>query len=236
MTVTLASAYKNHLISKTLRWSHLMSNKSIFMHYPIIRKGAERETDLLEKLFTVLFDVINELPSSGEPRSSDALLRARKLTAEASFKAAAISGALALPPGPLGWLTILPDLAAIWRVQAKLVADIAAVYGKKGNLTQESIIYCLFRHAAAQAVRDLVTRMGGRWVVQRVSVRMTRDVLHGLGIKLVCRVGRRRLWQLLPAIGAFAVAGYAYYDTDQVGQTAIEFFSKEIESSDKSPF
>ena len=210
-----------------------MSNKSIFMHDPIIRKGAAQEIDLLEKLFTVLFKVINEVPSTGEMQSSDALLRARKLTAEASFKAAAISGALALPTGPLGWLTILPDLSAIWRVQAKLVADIAAVFGKKGNLTQESIIYCLFRHAAAQAVRDLVTRMGERLVVQRVSVRVTRDVLSRIGAKLVYRVGRRRLWQLLPAIGALAVAGYAYYDTDQVGQTAIEFFSKEIESSNE---
>ena len=210
-----------------------MSNKSVFMHDPIIRKGAAQEIDLLEKLFTVLFKVINEVPSTGEMQSSDALLRARKLTAEASFKAAAISGALALPTGPLGWLTILPDLSAIWRVQAKLVADIAAVFGKKGNLTQESIIYCLFRHAAAQAVRDLVTRMGERLVVQRVSVRVTRDVLSRIGVKLVYRVGRRRLWQLLPAIGALAVAGYAYYDTDQVGQTAIEFFSKEIESSNE---
>jgi hypothetical protein len=34
---------------------------------------------------------------------------------------------------------------------------------------------------------------------------------------------------LLPAIGALAVAGYAYYDTEQVGQTAIEFFTKDIE-------
>ena len=210
-----------------------MSNRSIFVHYPVIRKGAAQEIDLLEKLFTVAFKVINEVPSSGERQSSDALLRARKLTAEASFGAAAISGALALPTGPLGWLTILPDLAAIWRVQAKLVADIAAVFGKKGNLTQESIIYCLFRHAAAQAVRDLVTRMGERLVVQRVSVRVTRDVLSRIGVKLVYRVGRRRLWQLLPAIGALAVAGYAYYDTDQVGQTAIEFFSKDIESSNE---
>ena len=210
-----------------------MSNKSGLVHHPIIRKGAAQEIDLLEKLFTVLFKVINEVPSSGEMQSSDALLRARKLTAEASFKAAAISGALALPTGPLGWLTILPDLSAIWRVQAKLVADIAAVFGKKGNLTQESIIYCLFRHAAAQAVRDLVTRMGERLVVQRVSVRVTRDVLSRIGVKLVYRVGRRRLWQLLPAIGALAVAGYAYYDTDQVGQTAIVFFSKDIESSNE---
>ena len=212
-----------------------MSNKSGLVHHPIIRIGAVQEIDLLEKLFTVLFKVINEVPSSGERQSSDALLRARKLTAEASFRAAAISGALALPTGPLGWLTILPDLAAIWRVQAKLVADIAAVYGKKGNLTQESIIYGLFRHAAAQAVRDLVTRMGERLVVQRVSVRVTRDVLSRIGVKLVYRVGRRRLWQLLPAIGALAVAGYASYDTDQVGQTAIEFFSKDIESSNEPP-
>ena len=200
-----------------------MSNESI------IRKGAAQKIDLLEKLFTVLFKVINEVPSSVETQSSDALLRARKLTAEASFRAAAISGALALPTGPLGWLTILPDLAAIWRVQAQLVADIAAVFGKRGNLTQESIIYCLFRHAAAQAVPDLVTRMGERLVVQRVSVRVSRDVLGRIGVKLVYRVGRRRLWQFLPAIGALAVAGYAYYDTEQVGQTAVEFFAKDVE-------
>jgi len=196
------------------------------MPYP---KTAAQEIDLLEKLFNVLFKVIHEVPSSAEHESSDAVLRARKLTAEASFKAAAISGTLALPTGPLGWLTILPDLAAIWKLQAKLVADIAAVFGKRGKLTEESIIYCLFRHAAAQVVRDLVTRIGGRLVVQRVSVRLTEDILGRIGVKLVYRVARRRIWQLLPAIGALAVAGYAYYDTEQVGQTAIEFFNKEIE-------
>ena len=49
------------------------------------------------------------------------------------------------------------------------------------------------------------------------------------GIKLVQRVARGGLWRLLPAIGALAVAAYAYYDTEQVGQTAIEFFRKDIE-------
>jgi hypothetical protein len=75
----------------------------------------------------------------------------------------------------------------------------------------------------------LVTRMGERIVVQRVSMRATENVLERIGVKLVHRVARRGLWRLLPAIGALAVAGYAYYDTEQVGQTAIEFFSKEIE-------
>jgi hypothetical protein len=71
--------------------------------------------------------------------------------------------------------------------------------------------------------------MGARVVVQRVSMRATENVLQRIGVTLVQRVARRGLWRLLPAIGALAVAGYAYYDTEQVGQTAIEFFSKDIE-------
>jgi hypothetical protein len=201
----------------------------MFSENPIVHRGALQERELLDKLFRILFKVIHEIPTSTEKETSEALIRARKLISEASFKAAAISGALALPVGPLGWLTILPDLAAIWRLQAQMVADIGTLLGKKGKLTEESMIYCLFRHAAAQVMRDLVTRMGERIVVQRASVHVAENVLESIGIKLVQRVARGGLWRLLPAIGAVAVAGYAYYDTEQVGQTAIEFFSKDIE-------
>jgi hypothetical protein len=201
----------------------------MFSQNPMIRSGALQERELLDKLFRILFKVIHEIPTSTEKETSEALIRSRKLISEASFKAAAISGALALPAGPLGWLTILPDLAAIWRLQAQMVADIGAVFGKKGKLTEESVIYCLFRHAAAQVVRDLVTRMGERVVVQRASFRIAENVLERIGVRIVHRVARRGLWRLLPAIGALAVAGYAYYDTEQVGQTAMEFFSKDIE-------
>jgi EcsC family protein len=208
-----------------------MPNELTFSDNPIIRQGIAQENALLDRLFTVLFKVVQEIPSSSEQRSGNAVFRARKLVAETALKAAAISGALALPSGPLGWLTILPDLAAIWQLQAQLVADIGAVFGKRGKLTEASIIYCLFRHAAAQAVRDLVTRMGERVVVQRISIRATETVLQTIGVRLVYRIARRGLWRWVPAIGALAVAGYAYYDTERVGQTAIEFFSKDIELS-----
>jgi len=208
-----------------------MAKEPVFTHNLILRRGAAQESELLDKLFRILFRVIHEMPSSSEQQTRDATVRARKLIADASFKAAAISGALALPPGPIGWLTILPDLAAIWRLQAQMVADIGAVFGKRGQLTEESIIYCLFRHAAAQVVRDLVTRMGQRVIVQRVSVRTAETILGTIGIKVAQRVARRGLFRWLPAIGALAVAGYAYYDTEQVGHTAIEFFSKDMELS-----
>src|SRR5919109_4428214 len=206
-----------------------MANDPVFTRDAAVRRGAARESELLDKLFDILFRVIHEIPTSNEKQASDALFRARELIANASVRAAAISGALALPPGPLGWLTILPDLAAIWRIQAQMVADIGAVFGKRGKLTKESMIYCMFRHAAAQVVRDLFTRMGERVVVQRVSLRAAENVLANIGIKIFQRVTRGGLWRLVPAIGALAVAAYAYYDTEQVGQTAIEFFGKDIE-------
>ncbi|HYY25809.1 MAG TPA: hypothetical protein VE689_09985 [Candidatus Udaeobacter sp.] len=206
-----------------------MASHSVFSLNPIVRRGVVQESELLDKLFGVLFKVVNEIPPSAEQQRSDALFRAREIITAASMRAAAISGALALPPGPMGWLTILPDLAAIWRLQAQMVADIGAVFGKRGKLTKESMIYCMFRHAAAQVVRDLFTRMGERVVVQRVSLRAAENVLANIGIKIFQRVTRGGLWRLVPAIGALAVAAYAYYDTEQVGQTAIEFFGKDIE-------
>ncbi|HEY7322985.1 MAG TPA: hypothetical protein VIE89_35950, partial [Candidatus Binatia bacterium] len=121
----------------------------MFSYNPLILRGALQERELLEKLFHILFKVVHEIPTSTEKETTEALMRSHKLISDASFKAAAISGALALPAGPLGWLTILPDLAAIWRLQAQMVADIGAAFGKQGKLTEESMIYCLFRHAAA---------------------------------------------------------------------------------------
>jgi uncharacterized protein (DUF697 family) len=208
-----------------------MASEPIFGHNPIVLKGAAQESEALDKLFRILFKVVNDIPGSVEREAGNALSRARRLTSVASVKAAAISGSLALPPGPFGWLTILPDLAAIWRLQAQLVADIGAVFGKEGKLTEQSMIYCLFKHASAQVVRDVVTRMGERIIVNRVSFRVTENILEGVGIRIIQRVARRGIWRVLPIIGAVAVAGYAYYDTEQVGQNAIEFFSKNVEFS-----
>jgi hypothetical protein len=205
-----------------------MANVAVYRN-PIVLRGVAQEDELLDKLLSVLLKVVHEIPRSSEKQSADALLRARHLVADASLKAAAISGALALPPGPLGLLTILPDIAAIWRLQGQLVADIGAVFGKNAKLTEESMIYCLFRHATAQVVRDVAVRMGQRVVVQQASLRTTQRILKRIGSKIIQRSARAGAMRLLPLIGALGVAVYAYYDTEQVGETAIDFFRGEID-------
>lgn len=44
----------------------------------------------------------------------------------------------------------------------QLVGDIAAIYWEGATVTQEQMLYCLFRHSATQLIRDLVVRAGDR--------------------------------------------------------------------------
>ena len=154
--------------------------------------------------------------STGEPRAA-ALALGRK----AAGRAAALSGTLALPPGLLGMLTVLPDLVAIWRIQAQMVSDIAGLYGKEMQLTRTHMLYCLFRHAASHVTRDFVVRAGERFIIRQLSGGALRSVLTSIGISVTQRIAGTAASRWLPVIGAAAVAAYAYYDTVQVAKTAI---------------
>ena len=172
---------------------------------------------------------IRRIPSSSETKSRAPRKAARGRANAAAAKAALAAGGLALPPGPLGWLTILPEMAAVWHIQSQMVADIAALYGRKSTLTEEQMVYCLFRHSAAQAVRDLVVRAGERFLVKRASVEFLQTVAKKIGIKLSQKVIGKGLSRWIPVVGALGVGAYAYYDTAQVAATAIEMFEGEVE-------
>ena len=110
-----------------------------------------------------------------------------------------------------------------------MVADIAGTYGKQAFLTREQMLYCLFRHAAAQAVRDLVVRVGERFLVRRVSLRVFQQIAKKIGVRITQRIIGKSITRWLPVVGALGVAGYAYYDTGQVAQTATELFGSAID-------
>jgi hypothetical protein len=172
-----------------------------------------------------ILDSVGEVPPSTRRKSKDALAESRAAITTAAGKASLTAGAFAVPLGPVGWLTILPEMIAVWRIQAQMVADIAALHGQKVQLTREQMMFCLFRHTAAQAVRDLAVRAGERLIVQQVSKQVLQKVAQAIGVKITKRVLGKGLTRWLPVIGVVGVAGYAYYDTAQVGATALEMFS-----------
>lgn len=155
-----------------------------------------------------------------------------ELVSAAALKAAAASGTLSIPHGPVGMLTIIPDLMVVWRTQQQLVADIAAVFGKTADLGKKQMLYCLFRHAAAQAIRDVAVRVGQRVLFKKASLQIIQSVLKRVGVRVTHRMAGRAIARWLPIVGAVGIAGYAYYDTAQVGKTAIELFRSEIVDED----
>ncbi|HEX4856626.1 MAG TPA: hypothetical protein VFV28_07420, partial [Limnobacter sp.] len=195
---------------------------------------------LIGPLHALLGVVTGGVPQAKEPgRARRPYDRSREITQKACAKAAAVSGSLALPVGPLGMLTVLPDLVLVWRIQAQMVVDIAAAFGHEKPLTEEDLATCLFSHVAGTAVRefeksipieqtpqsgnfmldmlDNVTRSGGR----DVALRVTRQV----GQALVQRFAKRTVSRLMPLAGAAIVSTYAALDTKEVARTAVEMFS-----------
>lgn len=179
---------------------------------------------LKEKAINIIFDLITNIPDSLHASAIDPENRANMLTQQAAFKAATVSGTLSIPAGFTGILTAIPDIAAIWRIQAQLVADIAASYGKIAVLTREAMVWCLFRHSAAQLLRDIAVRTGSRIVVQKLSTTALKKLVEKIGIKISSKFLSKSLLRAIPAIGAIGNGAYAYFDTKEVGKTAIAYF------------
>jgi hypothetical protein len=164
--------------------------------------------------------VIANVPPPRTHEVSEPGREAAAIAKRAAKQAAALSGSLALPPGPLGMLTVLPDLYLIWKTQRQMVADIFGVYGRSAELTRVNMLYCLFRHAASHVLRDVVVRTGQRIIVQQFTAGALQGILRKVGVTVTKRVIGTAASRWVPLAGAAAVGAYAYWDTLQVARTA----------------
>ena len=180
-------------------------------------------------LFRALEKLALNIPGSSEPVSRNPRKRAAEIVRVAGLMAGALSATLAIPPGPAGMLTVIPDLLKVWQIQQQMVADIAACYGKTSQLNRQMMVYCLFRHGAAMLLRDVVARVGERVIVKQASLRIIQQTLRKIGIQVTQKAVGKTLSRWLPIVGPVLIGGYSLMDTRSVGKTAIDSFSREIE-------
>lgn len=191
--------------------------------------AAGRESLAASRIAEAVLDLVGDIPDPTYEPSASPRDAARRIARASASRAAFAAGALALPSGPVGWLTILPEMLSVWRIQGAMVADIAASYGKHASLTREHMLYCLFKQTASQAVRDIVVRLGERVILRRGTAPVMQTMARRIGANLLQGVVARSASRWLPAVGALGVAGYAYYDTAGVARLAIELFERELE-------
>lgn len=191
--------------------------------------------DLRHRVGDAILGLVLRIPASNEHQVELPEVRARALGRSAARQASLMAGTLALPPGFLGWLTVLPELVGVWKLQAQMVSDIAAVYGRKATLGREQMIYCLFKHVSAQLFRDVVVQVGERYLVQAATLGFMQSAARTLGIKVTQRVIGKGASRLVPLLGAVGVSAYAYFDTTQVARTASDLFAHEITLEAETP-
>jgi len=190
-------------------------------------RAIEPATGIADRVSDAIMHLISAVPVSTETNSGTPEARAKLLARNAARLSASISGGAAMAPGPLGMLTLLPDLIGVWKVQAQMVSDIAAAYGKTGTLTRQHMVYCLFKHSAAQLLRDVIVREGARYLVLPVTLQMMRSLVSRIGIRVGERTFGKAVARYAPVVGAMGAGAYAYYDTKKVSETAIALFSSE---------
>lgn len=181
------------------------------------------------KIANAILKFLGKIPETEQSESLTPHQSAQAIANTAAAKAATAAGALALPPGPIGWLTILPELHTMWKIQTQMVADIAGVYGKTAALSREQMVYCLFRHGAAMAVRDIVVRVGDRYLIRRLSPKVLETLAKKIGIKITQKSLGKAVSRWLPIVGALGVGAYAFYDTAKVAKTAMDLFEHDID-------
>lgn len=175
-----------------------------------------------------LLELVGSIPPPRTKQHAEANRLAQRVVKRASMKTAATAGVLALPPGFIGWVTIAPELYAVWKIQRQMVSDIAGLYGATDRLGREQMLYCLFGHTAAGAFRDVVIRAGERFIVRRAPL----SALYAIANKIVLRFAQRSVTRLatrwVPVAGAVGIAGYVYMDTGKVAETTIALFESEM--------
>ena len=179
---------------------------------------------LVQRLFEVLTD-IPEPKLNGRP--SDEIF-VKGLIRQSAVKSSSVSAALSIPGGVAGLLSVVPDVMTVWRIQAQMISNIAAAYGKNSLLTREQMLWCMFRQVGVGLVKELVIQQGGRFLVQHYGKKNLAELIRKLGLKLAHQQASRMAGRVLPVVGSLSAGALTYYDTHRVGKNAIRLYSREV--------
>ena len=129
-------------------------------------------------------------------------------------------------------------------MEATLLADALAQCGQRVQLYSQRVQHRFGTwtgeagnrrwQTARKEEQTLVgVRLGDRLVFRRLSYGVAERVAKQIGIKLTQRSVGKGLSRWLPVVGALGVGAYAYYDTGQVANTAIELFEGELSTENE---
>lgn len=148
------------------------------------------------------------------------------ISSYANFNGVIAAGA-SMVPGPLGALTIVPELTAIVRNQIQMIYDIGVAHGKEAHLNG-NLLLSIFYTATGGGAISLATVKGGQLLLKRASLRIIQRIVVWLGGKITQRALKALLARWVPIAGSVAMGVWARQSTVSMGTQAAELLANEI--------
>jgi len=147
---------------------------------------------------------------------------------EAARRAFKLSTALGLIPGPIGMATILPEVAALTRLQINLIKRIARHHHKEEQASAEIILLIRGNVLGVAAGETLVRRMGTALVMRSVNARVVKRIAGAVGTRIVNRAAERAAARWIPVVTAPLFGYMSRSLTRKIGREAERLFSLEM--------
>jgi uncharacterized protein (DUF697 family) len=192
---------------------------------------VSRMTSSIAEKITGLFDlVIHERRAhyAERPETRPRLQDLSKLIEDCAKKNALISGGMSLVPGPLGMLTVIPDIFLVTQNQLFLIYEIGVAHGQDKKITKE-LLAAVFASARGTSLGALVIVHGSKLIIKRASLRVFQQIVLLLGGKITQQFLKTSISRWLPVIGPAGMALWSYHSTKLIAAKAVEVFRQEIE-------
>lgn len=151
------------------------------------------------------------------------------MTDFASNKAFSLSFASGMMPGPFGMATILPELAAITKIQMDLLYKIAKYHGKLDRVNRTIVLYVFGCALGVTAGRLLVQKVGSRLVVKALSTQAAQKISASVGARIGSSVVQRGAGRWICLATAPVFAWISKRMTERIGRYADDLFRQDIE-------
>lgn len=153
----------------------------------------------------------------------------RDMTDFASNKAFSVSFASGMMPGPFGMATILPELAAVTKIQMDLLYKIAKYHGKLDKVNRTLVLYVFGCALGVTAGRLLVQRVGSRLVIKALSTQAAQKIAAAVGARVGSSFVQKSAGRWVCLATAPVFAWLSKRMTETIGGHAEDLFRQEIE-------
>ncbi len=186
---------------------------------PDMDDGAQERQNWIEKTIYSLLSSKQDGEPTGTPE---------EMIDEAGQRAFKIGTALGLIPGPLGMAVILPEIAALTRLQINLIHRIAGHHRKQEKVSREIVLLILGNALGVAAGESLVRKAGSALVIKSVNTRIIRGIARKIGTRIIDTAAEKAMGRWIPMITAPLFGYLSRSLTRKIGREANSLFSHEM--------